>query len=327
MNKKTFKFFIIFILIFIFNATSSIVVSSYSNVNMCEHNWFEISREEPSCLENGYIDYCCEFCFQNKTEPIFSKGHMFVITNCESGGRASCRNCGITDKTIWYEPKEHMLIEFGRQEPTDCSGGYIFYKCENCTAGVSAYYEDPQYPHIWTEIYRENASCGNSGYIQYRCENCHIGKSEPLPATGNHSYYWVSNQDATCTEDGTKKLNCEICGIKDSEAVIDEGSAFGHNFGDTWTVLTNATCSQTGVSIRICKRCMEIETIIQPAYGHNDKNNDNKCDECTCLLSESGILETPDIPEQSEEESTVLSFFIKLLNTFSNFFKKLFRIK
>lgn len=250
--------------------------------------------------------------------------HAYIITDCQEGGRATCKYCGEVDRTVWHEPQEHILIEIGREEIVDCHGGYIFYKCENCTSGISIYYEDPQYPHDWVEIDRENATCANEGYIDFRCEYCRRGKRETILSTGEHNYYWASNHDANCTEDGTKTLCCENCELQDVETIIDEGSALGHDYTEKWTVLTTATCSQTGVSIRICKRCFDVETLTQAAYGHKDENKDNKCDDCLCLLSDASNV--PIEPEDNKGQVNVFVFITNLFNHIIDFFKTLLNI-
>lgn len=280
------------------------------NDNVLEHKWVEddMDYNEPTCKNDGYKRYACEYCGAEKYEYFPATGEHdwyrcdYDLENCEEGTWECyvCWNC--SESRIEYGPSNHT-----------------WYEDEDC---------------------KEEPTCGNLGYKLYRCENCHTTKTEYIPATENHSYYWSSNQDATCTEDGTKNLNCENCEAKDIETVVDEGSALGHNFNENWSVLTEATCSQSGVSVRACKRCAEIESQVESAYGHYDNDGNGKCDECSVVLENSGTVtpddtapDTPDEPttDVPEEETSnnpfsgfldiIMNFIQQIKDFFNNIFK------
>jgi hypothetical protein len=40
-----------------------------------EHSWVERYRENPGCDWNGYVEYYCSVCHQEKTETLAALGH------------------------------------------------------------------------------------------------------------------------------------------------------------------------------------------------------------------------------------------------------------
>ena len=91
-----------------------------------------------------------------------------------------------------------------------------------------------------------------------------------------------------------------------------------HKFPEEWIVLSEATCTQNGISIRICEGCNEIQSQNNYAYGHNDEDGDGKCDECSVVVSVPEITDTPENPEKPDEESKG-----SVWDTFVNFFAQI----
>lgn len=223
-------------------------------------------------------------------------------------------------------------------ELEDCKEGlWVAYACWNCGESRTEVFEPAD--HVWYEDDREEPTCGNSGYIFYRCENCYTTKNEYIPATGNHTLVWHSSGDATCTKDGTKFSTCKNCEVGELEYSVDEGSALGHDFNEKWTVLTTANCSQAGVSVRACKRCAEIESQLEAAYGHYDNDGNGKCDECSVVLENLGTIipddTTPDTPDEPSTDvpegetnnnpfSGFLDIIINFIQQIKDFFNNLF---
>ena len=179
--------------------------------------------------------------------------------------------------------------------------------------------------------------CTEGGKLYYLCHNCEKGKTVTIEPK-EHTIYWMSDANATCTKDGTKSSYCSKCDIYGPiETVTDEGSALGHDHSGDWTVLLPATCSDRGVQIKNCQRCLNaIISEAIPAKEHVDADDNKVCDECSTKLSDTtvpddtnpdeGTTETPDEPEEPKKEANVFSFLTEFLNSIIDFFKKLFKL-
>lgn len=91
-----------------------------------------------------------------------------------------------------------------------------------------------------------------------------------------HSYTPQVIKDASCTEIGQMKYTCS-CG----DYYIDSIAALQHNAGE-WTVVRQATASQTGLRQQKCKRCGTVlqEEVIPklaaPSTNTNTNSNSNR---------------------------------------------------
>lgn len=70
-----------------------------------EHEWVETKRVEPTCTEDGYIEYTCTKCATTKRTVLKALGH---------------------------DIKHEAAYESYRVEPTCTEDGYIVYKCTRC---------------------------------------------------------------------------------------------------------------------------------------------------------------------------------------------------
>ncbi|MBR0415361.1 MAG: hypothetical protein IJI67_09875 [Clostridia bacterium] len=75
---------------------------------------------------------------------------------------------------------------------------------------------------------------------------------------------YTSDRNATCTNDGTKTSVC-TCGAE--KTVADEGSALGHAY--TYSITTQPTCTQPGLTTYTCTRCGNSYTTPISATGHD----------------------------------------------------------
>lgn len=215
-----------------------------------EHDWIREDDFSFNCLDGGYIRYYCNNCTQFKSEYAAPK--------------------------VEHEWSDYPDIsEFCGTREFDCY-------CVNCNRGMLIDVTGTA-EHDWYKNDVNFTDCEEGGEIFYDCENCEEEKVVPIEPT-SHTVAWYSNHDATCTEDGTKTSYCAVCDVEDFETVTDVGSALGHDYNSKWTVLTTATCTYPGISVRACKRCADIESQTTPAYGHFDNDEDGKCDECKVII-------------------------------------------
>lgn len=92
---------------------------------------------------------------------------------------------------------------------------------------------------------------------------------------------WVIEKEPNCINEGSKYQLCSLCSAKVYEAIPAKNPDIGHEFGEK-TILSVSTCSQNGISERICKTCGYIEYINLPTLPHTFKYNGDKT--TTCVL-------------------------------------------
>ena len=122
--------------------------------------------------------------------------------------------------------------------------------------------------HAWSDWTVDwDCSCGYNGQKSRTCANCGATETEPIPATGEHTwgewYYFEDADQPTCTSPGKQTRWCMVCQKQDERTV----PATGHQFGE-WSLSLEPTCTQEGTRVRYCKYqdANESETI--PAKGH-----------------------------------------------------------
>ena len=103
------------------------------------------------------------------------------------------------------------------------------------------------------------ATCTEAGYTAYKkCSRCGEKNEEyqVIPATGKHTFEWVTDEEPTCTEAGQKHEECSVCSAKRSEGT--EIPATGLH-----TVVTDkgkaATCTKAGLTAgKHCSVCGQV---------------------------------------------------------------------
>lgn len=89
---------------------SGVVNSLHSDeylADMKNHAYREVSRVEPSCEEQGMVEYICDYCGMSNSEAIVAFGHDMVETNRKEPTRDAegeivyqCTRCGAEDVTV-----------------------------------------------------------------------------------------------------------------------------------------------------------------------------------------------------------------------------------
>lgn len=134
----------------------------------------------------------------------------------------------------------------------------------------------------WTTV--TEATCGQAGLKKRVCnrDGSHV-ETEPIPATGNHSWQLTKTVAPTCTTKGYDLYTCSVCQQTKKENYVN---ATGHKTDDNqvwydndpktaetgWTVDKEATCGTAGSRHRTCVNANcplenKTETQVIPATG------------------------------------------------------------
>lgn len=152
-------------------------------------------------------------------------------------------------------PHEHSFTNVAKRvKPTCTTFGFTEYECSCGRIQISDYRDALGHNYsIGEEI---APTCTEKGYTQSLCTRCgDLEKAEETPALG-HTYDTGTETAPTCTEDACILYKCLQCDAQMRDQV-QEGTAFGHNFG-LWTE------TPTGEYQRTCGLCGEIETPAEP---------------------------------------------------------------
>lgn len=219
---------------------------------VCNHSWMANSSTEPTCTTEGSCRRICATCNAVDTQTIPALGHDFSVVQ------------SVVD-------------------PTATTQGYTVYKCSRCSATENRDFTPAtggavECQHTTLVDYPEDsrnqaATCGQAGVRVKKCSSCTWTTTEPIPATGNHT--WADapsdsrNQAATCIQSGVKVKKCSGCSQTTTESI----PALGHTNGVEDASHEEAvapTCTTAGVKVFACTRChkaLSKETI--DATGHS----------------------------------------------------------
>lgn len=197
--------------------------------------------------------------------------------------------------------------------PTCTVGGYTEIVCADCAKSVISD-ETGAAGHSY-EAVTTDPTCLTDGYVTYTCSVCGDNYTEAgEKATGHH--YETTVIEPTCEERGYTQYVCVACGDNYQDSFVDElghdmadatctepstctrcqkteGEALGHTFGD-WTVVKEATTTETGEKSRSCSVCGETETEIipvieetsdEPTSESADTTSDNILSSCLSTVS------------------------------------------
>ncbi|WP_448915410.1 leucine-rich repeat domain-containing protein, partial [Eubacterium ramulus] len=231
---------------------------------------YEAVVTDPTCTENGYTTFICKVCGDSYiSEEVEALGHDFgewtiikEATCTETGEKVrKCLRCDYSERGE-IEALGHDY-EVVVTDPTCTENGYTTFTCKVC--GDSYISEEVEaLGHDfgeWTII--KEASCTEAGEKVHRCNRCDYSESEEIEAIG-HDYEEVVTT-ATCIEAGYITYTCKVCGDSYTDNKVE---ALGHDLGE-WTVIKEASCTESGEKVRKCSRCDYSETEEIKALGHD----------------------------------------------------------
>ena len=190
----------------------------------------------------------------------------------------TCSICGEENETRKILA---LAVPVSAQDPTCTEDGNIacytydgkYYQINEETGSViELTLEDVTIPalnHPETETIITPATCTESGSEDEICKLCgETLEQTPIPATGNHTWEWVTDTAPTCGADGVKHEECTVCHTKQNENTPI--SATGNHTWE-WITDTEPTCGADGVKHEECSVCHAVqnENTPIPATGNH----------------------------------------------------------
>ncbi len=237
-----------------------------------EHTLIKVDATEPSCTENGNIEYwhCtdpdCGKNFEDETgtkeltDVIIPKSHTLVLdlaieVTCTTDGRTSGLHCQYCDYKVGGQFIPATGHTWGTETVTKAvtctENGAVTKTCSVCKASVV----ETLIAKGHTEVIdaAKAATCTDSGLTEGKhCSVCNtvFVKQETIAALGHSWDNGRQTAAATCTTDGTKTFTCSTCQETKAEKIAAVGS---HAFRD-WQKTAD------GEESRVCSACGERET-------------------------------------------------------------------
>ncbi len=220
-----------------------------------------------------------------------------------------CKACGVEVKTeLPLDPDNHVVVVLNAVPATCTQTGLTEgTKCAECGEVFSGLEETPIDPnnHDWDEwVVTTEPTCTDSGAETRICkrEDCVVNEKREVAALGHDwgeaSYEWTANNSrctgtceckrchkvetqaqlvdylngnstATCEQDGLITGTARFTAPFKPQNATTSRDALGHLWGEL-VIITEPTCTETGVSTRTCKRegCGKTETVETRAKGH-----------------------------------------------------------
>ncbi|MCM1543771.1 MAG: hypothetical protein NC110_00570 [Ruminococcus sp.] len=184
------------------------------------------------------------------------------------------------------EDCEHTFAWVTVLEPEYTKCGWEAWKCTKCgEIGVNeelevSYREIPklEHKHDTGWVVTKQPTCTEAGSQTLTCSICGQTITEVIPAVGHNWSAWVIDTAANCQHGGSKHRTCDRCGNTET---VEIPVSTEHNWRDYMGKAP--TCEEVGwTSGRQCDDCglWFIEQKEIPATGHEDLNNDGKCETC-----------------------------------------------
>ena len=140
-----------------------------------QHTWVEANRKAATCTKDGYQNYICSVCGEERSEVIPATGHSYKVTKSS--------------------------------EATCTRAGYVMHRCDNC--GDTYKETTPALGHDYEVVSHTDATCTSSGRTVYMCKHCHRTETERVRALGHQWSDWAVTQEATVFRSGRQEHKCE----------------------------------------------------------------------------------------------------------------------
>lgn len=259
----------------------------------------EQHRIAPTCGEDGYIIYACNYKKDNKdcagtitikvnaTGVHVGDGNVVdpVAPTCTEDGNVAYETCTTCDAkldpttgrelaTIVDPATGHDYVETVTP-PTCTEDGFTTYVCSVCG---DTYTDDEVKAHghsFTVDVVAKAPTCREEGYTAHKkCEFCdEIDPENPktvIPVE-DHNGKIIDHKDRTCTVDGYNIFKCEKETCPYYNGVKEVLKKLGHN--NKSVAAKAATCTEDGWKAHVeCQRCDYTTKVVIPALGHTMVN-------------------------------------------------------
>ena len=175
-----------------------------------EHPWRHEIKQEPTCLEDGFITHICAGCEMVETIPISARGyhdydyeHPTIIN--DHVVQYFCRAEGCNDSTTHFHnymdtDDEPVFTDTTRSvKGDDIQHKRKYLVHQECTGEHCNFTQDDirwiEEPHDWgSEVVERPATCSAAGVKSRKCAACEYVETTTLPATGKHVYDYDNPQ-------------------------------------------------------------------------------------------------------------------------------------
>lgn len=168
-----------------------------------------------------------KFVERTQHEHIWTDWEILKQPTADQAGERQhkCYFCGVEEKEEFFpDEHEHIWNKWGRQDEEN-----HIRRCTVCGA------EDVQ-AHKWNKgKVTLKPTCADEGEKTFTCSVCGAEKTEPVPATGKHTFGdWTVTLEATATEEGEEERVCEVCGETETRTIPALGAEilYGDANGD-----------------------------------------------------------------------------------------------
>ena len=237
----------------------------------------------PDCENAGSYDnvvYCtvCNVELDRDTIVVPALGHSYesviVPPSCLYVGytQHTCTTCGYWYQDSYIDATGHNYKETVTP-PTCTQIGEIIYTCTGCGQSYNNYIEALDHDHISHEA--KAPTCTEIGWYAYKtCSRCDYTTYNERPPKGHTNGSWITDIESTCTQQGYKHQICAICGVTINSEFIPVAP---HTQSAVAVVENNVepTCTEKGsyddvIYCTVCNLELYRETVVVPAYGHNE---------------------------------------------------------
>ncbi|MBO5415874.1 MAG: hypothetical protein J6A83_04520 [Clostridia bacterium] len=248
----------------------------------CEHKFYQGEVHAPTCIENGYTEYICNFCGLVENRDVVEHGdhtwkdaeHKAATCTDDGYDKWICSVCGETKTEIISHGDGFHKTSTKVVAPTCEEEGYTLQFCKVCGQEIERTNAVPATGHKYEVIENVEATCEKDGYIIAKCAGCGHETEKVLEATG-HSYSVYEVIEPECGKEGATVYKCSGCGSTYEEPI----EALKHNFEQYGKV--EPTCEGEGAILYRCTACgVEIAEIIK-ANGHNYELSETVDSTCT----------------------------------------------
>ena len=231
--------------------TQNAELSSHTHV-------FEIVKtSKPTCTEDGFTEYICLNCGEEKHETISALGHSYrtlrkTLSTCMYEGTEinECTRCGHRYQNI-IPKKDHKIREVV-YNATCTEEGAVCLECRLCGEVFEEKDVTPSLGHNYVEYDRIEPNCIKEGCIVYKCTRCSSSYSEVLEKSEEHDFEKLVVK--SCTGEGYTLYTCKNCGLKEKRDFVP---ATGHSFEVCRIVAP--TTENEGYTIYKCSVCYKTE--------------------------------------------------------------------